>query len=210
MGLSLLVSLADAALKLALPAIVAWIAAIGARWVGNKTSSDRLSRAFLRLLDVVNTTVAEVQQTLVNHLKTDAADGKISPEEMAKSLNEAKRVAIEKVLQYLGPEYQKLLTDGFKINAETLRDFIGARIEAAVLNLKSPGATNVPAFLQGPGVQAPVQPLPAFLAIPPAAPSAPLEYTPTGLSVAGDGSSSVKTAATSFIGPTTDLDDSDG
>lgn len=174
MGLTLLLTLADAALKLALPAVVAWVGALGARWISGKTNSDKLSAAFLRLLDVVNTTVAEVQQTLVSRLRVDAADGKITPDEMAKSLGEAKRVAVDKVLQYLGPEYQKLLMDGFKINQDTLREFIGARIEAAVLNLKSPGATNLPGFLQGPGVQAPVQPLPAFLA----APTSPTPPTP--------------------------------
>jgi hypothetical protein len=166
MGLTLLLSLADAAFKLALPAIVAWVGALGARWLTNKTQSEQISKAFLRLLDVVNTTVAEVQQTLVNRLKADAADGAITHDEMVKSLADAKRLAVEKVLQYLGPEYQKLLSDGLKINMETLREFIAARIEAAILNLKSPGATNLPAFLQGPGVQTPVQPLPAFLAAP--------------------------------------------
>jgi hypothetical protein len=185
MALTLLLSLADAALKLALPAVIAWVGTLGAKWINGKANSEKLSSAFLRLLDVVNTTVAEVQQTLVGGLKADAADGKISAGEMAARLADAKKVAVDKVLQYLGPEYQKLLTEGFKINGDTLRQFIAARIEAAVLNLKSPGSTNVPAFLQGPGVQAPVQPLPAFLAMPaapvPAVPDIPA--TPSGARV---------------------------
>jgi hypothetical protein len=170
MTLGLLLTLADAALKIALPALVTWFGALGTRWINSKTNSEKLSQAFLRLLDVVNTVVAEAQQTTVNGIKAAYADGHITKDELARTLEAAKRAAVDKVLQYLGPEYQKLLTEGLKINRETLANFIAARIEAAVLNLKSPGATNLPEFLKGPGVQAPVQPLPAFLSQPPTPP----------------------------------------
>ena len=165
MQATLVVLLTEMATKVLVPAILAWLGLQGSRWLKAKTGNEALSGAMVRLADAVNTAVGELQQTIVNGLKERAADGKLSAEDV----EQVKRLALAKVVAYLGEHGLEALARQLDMDDHGISALIGAKIEAAVLSMKSPAATpTLPPFLAGPPPIPPVPQvkpgLPPFLA----------------------------------------------
>lgn len=85
----------------------------------------------LRLDDAVMTTVKELQQTLVQGLKAASSDGKITSAEKAR----VKQQAVDRIRAILGPKLIKELEMVLGLGADAVSQYIGAKVEAAVLDL---------------------------------------------------------------------------
>jgi hypothetical protein len=159
--LAIALTLADTALKLVLPALLAWIGAKSVKWVSAKTGNQEYQDAITRLLDVAKIVVAELEQTIVKELRTAAEDGVVTPSELAR----VKDMAVDRMQQYIGGE--KGMADigaKLKMDRNSLVAFLGSIIESIVYAAKlGTQAPVLPAFLDGPGVQSPPVPLPIKL-----------------------------------------------
>ena len=126
-------------------------AAAGVHWLGSragdliraKVDNEALRGVLLRLNDAVITAVKDLEQTLVDEVKLAAEDGRISREERRR----IKDKAVRQVKSYLGPTGLKELKDVLGLWDLAVEDFIGSKVEAAVLDLRRAEATipTVPA-----------------------------------------------------------------
>jgi hypothetical protein len=158
--LAIVITVADAALKLVLPALVAWIGSKSAQWLGAKAGGQQYADALTRVMDLAKIVVAEMQQTMVQELTSAAVDGKVTPEEWAK----VKDIAVNKMRTYLGGDAGMVdVAAKLKMDPNNFVAFIGSIIESMVLAAKVMDKNNLPPFLQGPGVQQPPVPLPVAL-----------------------------------------------
>lgn len=140
----MVVVLTDIVAKVVVPAMLTWLGVEGAKWLKARTGNENLAAALTRLTDTVNTVVAEVQQTIVTELRKKTADGHLSAQEIA----EIKAAALERIRKYLGPDGVQILGQYLKLDQNGVISFIGAKIEAAVLAMKTPvvAPTLLPVF----------------------------------------------------------------
>lgn len=122
-------------------------AAMGVHWLGTRAGdlfqakvhmteafvrNERLRAALLRLDDAVVTAVKDIEQTLAAEAKALAADGKLSREDRRR----VKEAAVRRVKTFLGSAGLKELGDVLDVWELSVEDFIGAKIEANVLDMK--------------------------------------------------------------------------
>lgn len=127
-------------------------AAMGVHWLGSRAGeliqarvdNEALRGVLLRLNDAVVTAVKDLEQTVVDEIKTAAEDGRISREERRR----IKEKAVRHVKSYLGPKGLKELGSVLGLWDLAIEDFIGSKVEAAVLDLRRNSAPkpsgNVP------------------------------------------------------------------
>lgn len=119
-------------------------AAMGVHWLGSrageliqaKVDNEALRGVLLRLNDAVVTAVHDLEQTVVNEVKAAAEDGRISREERRR----IKEKAVRHVKSYLGPKGLKELGSVLGLWDLAVEDFIGSKVEAAVLDLRKSSA----------------------------------------------------------------------
>jgi len=122
---------------------------MGVHWLGSragdliraKVDNEALRGVLLRLNDAVVTAVKDLEQTLVDQVKAAAEDGRISREERRR----IKDKAVRHVKSYLGPTGLKELKDVLGLWDLAVEDFIGSKVEAAVLDLRRAGAPTATA-----------------------------------------------------------------
>lgn len=100
------------------------------RWINTRIQNEQARGIALRLNDEVWTTVREMQQTTVNHLKDLSADGKLDKGDAEKTRD----AALEKVKSYMGSKGIASLQSILK--PKELEEYILARIEAAIYKLQ--------------------------------------------------------------------------
>jgi len=115
-------------------------AAMGVHWLGSRAGeliqarvdNEALRSVLLRLNDAVVTAVKDLEQTVVDEVKAAAEDGRISREERRR----IKEKAVRHVKSYLGPKGLKELGSVLGLWDLAIEDFIGSKVEAAVLDLR--------------------------------------------------------------------------
>lgn len=113
-------------------AALGWLAKRGSDWIVANTSNQYLQSTLLRLDDAVFAAVKELAQVSVDAAKAASESGKL-PAEVA---TEAKRAAIAKAKEMLGPRGLAELAKVFGLQGDAVDRFVGTRVEAAVLDLK--------------------------------------------------------------------------
>ena len=130
-------------------------AATGVHWLGTRAGellqtkirlaqttidNERLSAALLRLENAVVTAVKDIEQTLVAEYRRLSADGKLSREDHRR----LKEAAVRRVKTFLGSAGLKEIGSVLDVWELSVEDFIGAKIEATILDMKQ-GAPPAPA-----------------------------------------------------------------
>ncbi len=121
-----------------LMAAFSWLSVKGAELIGAKVKNARLRGILFRLNDAVFTAVREVQQNMIDSIK--AGGGVLDP----RAREEAKNAAIATVKSHIGERGIKELIEILGLEEKQIDDIIGARIEAAVHDLKQ-GMLKAPA-----------------------------------------------------------------
>ncbi len=109
--------------------LVSWGLAEGAKYIRSKVKNDLVDNALTRITHTVETTVADLTQTMVRQLKKEAEDGILSFEDAER----IKAVAISTVYDQVPRKIRTLALGG----VNDVSDFIEAKIEQAVLKQKS-------------------------------------------------------------------------
>ena len=125
-------------------------AAMGVHWLGTRAGemfqakvrmteaivrNERLRAVLQRLDDAVVTAVKDIEQTLVAEAKALAADGKLSREDRRR----LKEAAVRRIKTFLGSAGLKELGEVLDVWELSVEDFIGAKVEANVLDMKHAG-----------------------------------------------------------------------
>jgi hypothetical protein len=114
-------------------ALGGWLSARAASLIKAKTNNARTQELFLRLNDAVAIAVRDVQHAMVDQLKANAADGKLS----AAAAENAKKAAIGVVKDHLGVVGLCDLARALDVAGPWVLDSVlASRIEAEVLKLK--------------------------------------------------------------------------
>lgn len=121
-----------------------WGAAEAARYIRSRVQAAVVQDALLRLDDAAFAVVSQIAQGTAGKLKEAAADGKLTPEEIAA----IKREAYDSFLSYLGANGKAQMVTLF--GEEALANMIKAKIEQAVLDTKAPLAAPVGDDYHGP------------------------------------------------------------
>ena len=109
--------------------LVSWGLAEGARGIRNKFKNEAVDSALTRITHTVETTVADLSQTMVKKMKEATDDGRLTPEEA----RDIKGVAVQTVFDQVPDKIQKLAEGG--VNDLTL--FVQSKIEQAVSKQKT-------------------------------------------------------------------------
>jgi len=112
-----------------LSALASWGMYELAKFVRTKTKNEAANDAVTHITETANTTVEELEQTLVPAFKEAASDGKLSKEDRAK----LKDLAVRKVNSQIPDKMNKLASQ----IVNSVDRFIRAKIEKAVLDLKN-------------------------------------------------------------------------
>lgn len=120
------------ALAPVLMAALTWAGLKVAALINAKTKNEYLRGVFLRLNDAVLAAVRETEQTIVAELKTAAADGKLTDLEKLT----VKRAALDSVKMHFGPAGIGEIAKTLNLDQDGLERMIGARVEAAVHDMK--------------------------------------------------------------------------
>jgi hypothetical protein len=130
-------------------------------WLKGRTKQDSISGILARLLDVIMTVVAELEQTLVPAYKARVADGKLTPQD----IKELRDIAVAKVKERLGIGQWQTTLAALGLTPDGLASFIIGKIEASVFAMRQPEkAATLPAFTQSsPLLPAAPSLIPAFL-----------------------------------------------
>ena len=99
------------------------------KFVKTKTKNEVVNDAMEHISHTVETSVHELEQTLVPEAKEALKDGKLTSEEAMK----IKEIAISKVRAQLPKKMEKAAQSA----VNSLNGIIGAKVEKAVLNLKT-------------------------------------------------------------------------
>lgn len=97
------------------------------KYIKTKTGNEIVNDAMSHISHTVNTTVRELEQTIVPEVKKALKDGKLTPVEAGK----LKDIAIAKVKAQLPKNIEKAAYSA----VNSLTSIIGAKIEGAVLDL---------------------------------------------------------------------------
>lgn len=108
--------------------LVSWGLYEVSKYVRSKTKNEEANNAVTHITETVNTTVQELEQTMVPAIKAASADGKLSDDDK----NRLKALAVEKVNRQIPDKMSKLA--GLMVNS--VDSFVKAKIEKAVLDLK--------------------------------------------------------------------------
>ncbi len=121
---------AQAAEPLAALAVAAftWVCAWGARWIASHTKNEKIRAGIFRLDDAVTAAVGEVQQTVVDVIKQQTKDGKLSMEDAAA----VRTAAIGTIKAHFGIKGLSELQKTMGLSEADLISMLTARIEAAV------------------------------------------------------------------------------
>lgn len=111
-----------------LTGLISWATVEAGRWVRSKTRNETAASSLERIGHTVATTVADLEQTLGRQYAELAADGSLSKRDKS----HLKELARNRVLARLTPE----IKTGAQLAISDLNEWIGAKIEQAVLELK--------------------------------------------------------------------------
>lgn len=121
--------------------VFAWVAVKLGKLITAKIANEYLKGVLVRLNDTVFTIVKELEQTVVRELKAANDDGKVTPEEREK----IKEAALAAVKSHIGMKGLAEVGKVLGLSAETVDSFIGAKVEAAVHDLRAASTASVPA-----------------------------------------------------------------
>jgi hypothetical protein len=112
-------------------------------WLAQRLKAGAAKDAALELVSVAETSVRHVAQTVRPELEKAAADGQLSPEDLA----ELKRTAVESTRDQLSKQASALIAS----NSDRLEDVIGRAVEAAVnkTNTEKKAATQPAVTITG-------------------------------------------------------------
>ncbi len=123
------------ALQVLSPVLLAgltWLAARVAALIRVRIANEHLRGLLLRFQDAVLVATKDLQQTMVDEIKADSADGKISAAERQR----IKAAAVANVKSHLGPKGVAELARILGLADGALDSLIGAKVEAAVHDLR--------------------------------------------------------------------------
>ena len=109
--------------------LVSWGLLELSKYVRTKTKNEAINDAMSHICHTVDTTVKDLAQTTVKELKAASADGRLSKEDAMR----IKTTAATRVRSQVNDKIQKTAAKG----VTSLSDMIEAKIEKAVLELKS-------------------------------------------------------------------------
>lgn len=141
--------------------LFSWASARFGIWLKERAKQDTVTGILARLMDIIMTVVAELEQTLVPAFKARVADNKLTDKE----IKELRDIAVAKVKERLGLDgWQKTLST-LMLTPDALASFIVGKIEASVFAMRQPEkAQNLPAFTQSsPALPVATSIIPAFL-----------------------------------------------
>jgi hypothetical protein len=121
------------ALSPLLLAALSWLSLRIAALINAKVKNERLGGILTRLNDAVFMAVREVEQVFVSMLKTASADGVLTSDER----RDAKDAAVRAARAYLGAHGVSELCKVLGLVDDEVDRLLGARVEAAVFNLRS-------------------------------------------------------------------------
>jgi hypothetical protein len=121
------------ALSPLLLAALSWLSLRIAALINAKVRNERLHGILSRLDDAVFMAVREVEQVFVSMLKTASDDGALSADER----RDAKDAAVRAARSYLGARGVTELAKVLGLVDDEVERLLGARVEAAVYNLRS-------------------------------------------------------------------------
>ena len=121
------------ALSPLLLAALSWLSLRVAALINAKVRNERLHGVLTRLDDAVFLAVREVEQVFVSMLKTSSGDGVLSADER----RDAKDTAVRAARSYLGAHGVAELTKVLGLVDDEVERLLGARVEAAVYNLRA-------------------------------------------------------------------------
>jgi len=127
-------------------ASLAWAATRVADLINHNVKSEKLKRILLRLDDAIALAVKEMNQTIVDALRDMSPDGKLTAEQRAN----LKAQAVKLAKSHLGPRGVEEVCEILGIAHHEVDTHIGARVEAAVHDLKVGAATRVGVRLPAP------------------------------------------------------------
>ena len=115
-----------------LMAALTWAAAKLADFIKRKVDNEYLRGVLVRLDEAVVTTVKDFERTVVAEIKRARSNGKITEAEK----RQIKEAAVANVKSYLGPKGIRVLGDVLGLSDGSLDSFLGAKVEAAVHDLR--------------------------------------------------------------------------
>lgn len=98
------------------------------KWIKQKSKSEEINDALTRITHTVETTVADISQTVVAEMKEANSDGKLTKEE----ITHVKGLAVEQVKRQLPLTIQQTA----ELGINSLQTFIESKIEQAVVSQK--------------------------------------------------------------------------
>lgn len=116
-------------------ALLSWAGVYARTWIKQRVENEYAEGALLRLVDAVETTVKETQQTTIKEARRASEDGRITKEEALTIRDDA----VARVRVYLGANGVKHLEKVF--DKDRVDAVIRSKIEAAVHDVKN-GATK--------------------------------------------------------------------
>ena len=111
-----------------------------AKWIGNKTGSEKAASILGRLSTVLMDSVKATWEVYVKDIKRGKADGKLEENEKSR----ARSLAIDFARTYLGPKGISLLLDTLGIKDGELDGVLGKLLEPYVRKAKDEAATVGP------------------------------------------------------------------
>jgi tellurite resistance protein len=123
------------ALQVVSPILVAaltWAAARLASFIRSRVDNEYLRGVLIRLDEATLVAVKDLQGTVVAEIKAASADGKISDAEKQR----IKAAAVSNVKSYLGTQGIHILGQVLGLSDGALDRFLGAKVEAAVHDLR--------------------------------------------------------------------------
>lgn len=136
-------------------AALTWAAAKLAQLIRVKIKHEYLRGILIRLEDSVVTSVKELEQTVVEEIKSASADGKITPDEKKR----IKEKALASVKSHLGTKGLAELATVLGLDGGAIDGFLSSRVEAAVHDLRRASTANGVDATSGPRL--PLAPSPA-------------------------------------------------
>lgn len=103
------------------------------RWLSARVGNERLQTLFAFVAEAIETSVREIEQTMVEGLKAARLDGTLSDDEKTAVL----KATIESAKRSLGPKGLALLEAAAGVGEAELEAWLSSRIEAAVQKLRA-------------------------------------------------------------------------
>jgi hypothetical protein len=117
----------------AIAALVAALVGLATKWLAARIGNEQAKRVLADLADEVDLVVREVEQTLVEKLKTARKDGKLTEAERADAL----KAALDTVKRNLGTRGVAMLQRATGLGETALEGYLRTRIEASIHGLRA-------------------------------------------------------------------------